>query len=335
MRRENGSGTVSLIDKKSKRRKPYVVKITTGWDIDMETQKVKPIRKTLGYVRTRKEGNIMLAEYFQRPYDLDNNNITFSSLYDKWFDYKKGTGLVESSYKRYIYARKHFNDIEMKTFKDITRDDLQRIVNSLTGKAETQKRVIHLYKQMHNFARGNNIPVGADVSLYVNVEKVQQSTLHKPFTNEEIDILWNNRDEIIDVILINIYTGCRPGELLKISEVHDDYFITGSKTDSGMNRVIPLNHKIKDIFHNTYNNHIFDKFDSQDIMYHYYKRHLNKLNLNHSPYDCRHTFATLMDKAKASDHCIKLIMGHKIEDITKRVYTHKVIEELIEAVNLI
>ena len=134
---------------------------------------------------------------------------------------------------------------------------------------------------------------------------------------------------------INIYTGCRPGELLKISEVHDDYFITGSKTESGMNRVIPLNHKIKDIFHNTYNNHIFDKFDSQDIMYHYYKRHLNKLNINHSPYDCRHTFATLMDKAKASDHCIKLIMGHKIEDITKRVYTHKVIEELIEAVNLI
>lgn len=335
MRRENGSGTVSLIDRNSKRRKPYVVKVTTGWDLDMETQKVKPIRKTLGYVRTRKEGNIMLAEYFQNPYDLDLNNINFADLYEKWFDYKKGSGLIEKSLKRYIFTRKHYDSIDMKQFKDITRDDLQRIVDSLSGKAETQRRVIQLYKQMYSFAKGNNIPVGADISMFVNLEKLHQSTLHQPFTEDEIQVLWNNRNEIVDIILINIYTGCRPGELLKISEVQEDYFITGSKTESGMNRVIPLNNKIKDIFHSAYNNKVFDKFDNQDIMYRYYKRQFAKLNMDHSPYDCRHTFATLMARAKADDHCTKLIMGHKVTDITKRVYTHKVIEELIEAVNLI
>jgi len=63
---------------------------------------------------------------------------------------------------------------------------------------------------------------------------------------------------------------------------------------------------------------------------------LTKLNLeNHSPYDTRHTFATLMAGANADDHCIKLIMGHHIADLTKRVYTHKVIDDLLKEVNKI
>ena len=71
-------------------------------------------------------------------------------------------------------------------------------------------------------------------------------------------------------------------------------------------------------------------------LYHREKKELRKLGLgSHSPYDCRHTFATLMSRAQADDHCIKLIMGHRIDDITKRVYTHKVIEDLIMEVNKI
>ncbi len=60
-----------------------------------------------------------------------------------------------------------------------------------------------------------------------------------------------------------------------------------------------------------------------------------QLDLDHKPHDCRHTFATLMDNAGANKVCIKRIMGHASTDITDKVYTHKDIEELKKAVDLI
>ena len=50
----------------------------------------------------------------------------------------------------------------------------------------------------------------------------------------------------------------------------------------------------------------------------------------------RHTFASLMDNAGANDVCIKLIMGHSMQnDTTKGTYTHKTLEELLTEVNKI
>lgn len=49
----------------------------------------------------------------------------------------------------------------------------------------------------------------------------------------------------------------------------------------------------------------------------------------------RHAFSSLMDSAGANKLCIKRIIGHASPDITDSVYTHKTIEELIEAIDLI
>lgn len=57
--------------------------------------------------------------------------------------------------------------------------------------------------------------------------------------------------------------------------------------------------------------------------------------MKHETHDCRHTFATLMDNAGANKVSIKRIMGHASSDITDRVYTHKDIEELRKAIDLI
>mgnify|MGYP000756323606 FL=1 len=45
------------------------------------------------------------------------------------------------------------------------------------------------------------------------------------------------------------------------------------------------------------------------------------LGTEHLPHDTRYTFATLMHNAKADDITPKKIMRHKIDDITKGVYT--------------
>lgn len=60
------------------------------------------------------------------------------------------------------------------------------------------------------------------------------------------------------------------------------------------------------------------------------------LNNSYKPHDCRHTFATLMNNAGANDVCTKLIRGHSFgNDITKGVYTHKSVTELLAEVNKI
>ena len=83
-----------------------------------------------------------------------------------------------------------------------------------------------------------------------------------------------------------------------------------------------------------YSNYRREKFDN--IM--------EKLRMKHNPHDCRHTFAGLMDSAggygagasaSANKLCIKRIMGHASQDITDDIYTHKTLEELIEAIDLI
>ncbi|MBP1968161.1 integrase [Virgibacillus natechei] len=62
---------------------------------------------------------------------------------------------------------------------------------------------------------------------------------------------------------------------------------------------------------------------------------MEDLEMNHKPHDCRHTFASLMDNAGANKISIKKIMGHASQGITDKVYTHKNIDELKKAIDLI
>ncbi len=57
--------------------------------------------------------------------------------------------------------------------------------------------------------------------------------------------------------------------------------------------------------------------------------------MQHLPHDGRHTFATFAEKNELKPLRIKLIMGHKITDITDGVYTHKSAAELVEEANKI
>lgn len=151
----------------------------------------------------------------------------------------------------------------------------------------------------------------------------------------------------MDTILIMIFTGLRIGELLILKPDYIDLnnrTITGGiKTDAGKNRIIPINHKIMPFIENRlsqnneylvindlggkmkYDNYYREKF--QPIM--------EQLNMKHKPHDCRHTFATLMSNSDANKTAIKKIIGHSSYVTTEKIYTHKDIEELRNAIDLI
>lgn len=60
---------------------------------------------------------------------------------------------------------------------------------------------------------------------------------------------------------------------------------------------------------------------------------MEQLGMKHKPYDCRHTFATLMNNADANKTSIKKIIGHSSFPTTETTYTHKDIEELKKAID--
>lgn len=80
--------------------------------------------------------------------------------------------------------------------------------------------------------------------VYSWVDPTEQ--IHSRYTNEEIATLWSKLYVInnVDLILITIYTGLRPTELLEITtdNVHLDeqYMIGGMKTEAGTDRTIPI-----------------------------------------------------------------------------------------------
>lgn len=174
--------------------------------------------------------------------------------------------------------------------------------------------------------------------------------IHDRYSDEEIKTLWSKLYEInnVDIILIMIYTGLRPTELLEIQtkNVHLDekYMVGGMKTEAGKDRIIPLNDKIIPLVKNRYdpnkkyliNNKFGNHYTYGTYMNGNFNTCMGKLKMKHLPHDGRHTFASLMDSAGANDVCIKLIMGHSMKnDTTKGTYTHKTLEELLAEVNKI
>ena len=171
----------------------------------------------------------------------------------------------------------------------------------------------------------------------------------RPFTPEELQILWQNSDDFtVKIALILCYTGLRPIELLKMknSDVHlaEKYMRGGVKTAAGKNRVIPIAEKILPFISEMYNpqNEFLITQSGKPIKYQNFLQKnwrkneiLKSLPAKHLPHDGRHTCATLMDDAEVPLKIRQLILGHSSKDITNRVYTHKTIQQLIDAINRI
>lgn len=76
-----------------------------------------------------------------------------------------------------------------------------------------------------------------------NVSTVAENKKQQvPYSNEEIAAIAKSKLPAAQVMQILLATGCRPNELFKAQteDCYDNYFISGSKTDAGKNRVIAV-----------------------------------------------------------------------------------------------
>lgn len=341
MKKANGNGSVSKLS--GIRRKPYIARVTLGWDESTGRQ----IRKTIGTYVTQKEAQKALIDYLDNPYDLDLSNILFKDVYKKWSRLKYPK-VSHSAILGYQSAYNNVEKLHNMKIKDIKARHLQEAIDNCSKGQATKKKIKFLFGQMFAYAMQNDI-ITKDYSEFVDIGKASEESKREPFSNKEIELLWKHIDDIefIDTILIMIYSGFRIGELLELETKNIDLInmtMTGGlKTEAGKNRLVPIHPKIFPLIEKRYNKdnqYLIINFKGKKMKYdNYYKEKfipiMEQLNMKHRPHDCRHTFATLLSNANANATAIKKMIGHESYATTEKIYTHKDIEELRKNVELI
>lgn len=341
---KNANGTGSIIKLSGKRRRPYAVKITTGYTIDG-----KQSRKIIGYYATRKDALNGLLEYNQNK-NIFISDITFKNVYDLWSKnhFEKITEKTAKSIE-YLYKTNLYKLNEYK-IKDIKLIELQSFINILKDSglsSGTLKQTKSILNMVFNYALKNEY-INKNMVEFLDLGKFKKVIERKIFTEEEIKILWDNEGQrYIDIILILIYTGLRVNELLTLENtqinIEERYIRTGSKTEAGKDRLIPINYKILPLilrYIKLNNKYLFQTNSGNHLIYSNYRPIFKKLMAElgfqeHTIHDTRHTFATLLSNADANKTAIKNIIGHSDYGITEKIYTHKDIEELKKAVDLL
>lgn len=275
MRSPSGYGSICKMS--GKRRNPFRVQITTGWEFMKDADgspildangepKMKRNRKTMGYFPTRQAAMIALAEYNKSPYNLDVSSVTWLDAWNNW-----GPAAIESAGKSLAPQLKKSHErceplYNMK-MKDIRKGHMQDILDSVSGMSGTvQARLKYVMVQTFKWALENDV-VTKDYSQFLTTNITEkEEALHFPFTTDEIKVLWDNVDERTAVIfgnhnkplhrtiqtfkamLVLIYTGMRVMELgeLKSSDVHlsERYVdLQGTKTPSAR-RIVPIHKDI-------------------------------------------------------------------------------------------
>ena len=271
--RSRGEGSVTF----DKRRKRYRARVTTGWELNQETGKAKQIIKTIGSnYKTKGEANAALAEYLKNPYDINNKDITFSQLYEIWFndfikDHESHRYRIKSGYN---YCTPLYN----KKFREISILDMKNCINNATrvverGKYKGEKKIAtpsckeamkYIFNHMYSYAIEARIVDRNYAKEFTLDKKVfQEKEVNRkekiPFTKEELETLWKASKFVpfADMIIYACYSGWRPGEIigLKIKDVNlnDEYIKGGIKTSAGKNRVVPIHPLVKPIVEKYYN----------------------------------------------------------------------------------
>lgn len=345
----NGYGTIYKM--KGRRSKPYRAMKTDKWIFDINTGKSKQIRFTIGYYATREEAMIALADFNENPYDIKTDNITFSEVYEKWSKNYFPTLSNPSSIRTVTAAYAYCNGLYDMRMKDIKVSHLEgTILNAQVGNS-TKSRIKSLFNMIYKYSVAHDI-VEKDYAavMFANGNPIKKERTKEavPFLQEEINTLWNNVDTLpfADMILIGIYSGWRPQELsiLQLNDIdlENGTMKGGLKTDAGKNRLVPIHPLIKPLIENRIadakklqSDYLFNDSNGQQGTYMTYDKYrkrfekvMKSLGFKHRPHETRHTFITKAKECNLDEYILKLIVGHSINDITEKVYTHRTIEQL-------
>jgi len=250
----------------------------------------------------------------------------------------------------------HFQDIKKIYVKDLTIQDMQRPVDRSDKSINNLRFYKILLNSLFEYAISQQlIPKEANLTSYIDLSNVSSGTKMKreAFSLQEIETLWGSldKDEYVSVVLMLIYSGLRINELLKLKKenvyLEDRYMITGSKTDAGRDRRVPIAEKVVRFYEywmrRSNNEYLISvrlhrkNKPVGDVTFRneYWKPLMAMLGMDHTPHDTRHTTAKLLATAEVDRRWVNQILGHAGSDLAESTYTNLEVKPLLTAINKI
>lgn len=334
MRNPNGYGCI--VDLGKNRRNRYAVRITDklASSVPCPDGLYRQKYKYLGYYPSIKEAKQALAEWNILRTPAHYIDITFAQAWERWCQ-RNLTDHTSSRYSSYTAAFNKCSAIHNCRMSELRLDELNAVMDSNSGASySTLSNIKIVMGFVFTWALENDV-ISKNYSDFVRIRDYKAVESHKAFKTEEIERLWADKLEY-SIILMYIYTGCRPSELTSLnkSDVHLDesyIYISKSKTKAGI-RYVPIADKVKPFF---------EYYMAQKgkkllpITYEKLRSYYCAKLPQHTPHDTRSTFVSLMTAAGVQEVIIQKIVGHAGGNVTRDVYTQLELKPLLDAVNMI
>lgn len=327
-KRANGTGTISKLS--GNRAKPW---------------QARRNNVSIGTFATRAEAQKAL----ERLTDADVSerfNFTFQQVHDHWLpEHERTIGTHGiSSYKS---AMKNCQELHDRTFRSLRTSDFQAVIIRLEqeGKSKsTCEKVLQLFGQLSGWAIRESIQQ-VNYARFCTIT-AKQKTAGKVLPVEAIKRLQECNEEAAKVALVLLATGCRGNELFTVplGNCCDRYFIGGSKTSAGRNRVVAVAPVGLEAYRQLLAKAkergaalLIDGYDGNRIYANYAKRDFRELAESlgieeFTPYDLRHTFATQAQRDGMDPQILRRQLGHADLKTTDKYYTHLEADDILQAV---
>ena len=349
----NGFGQISEL-KGQNLRKPFRAMITIG-----KTDEGKPICRLLqpeAYFSTYNDAYAALLNHNRNPYSIPEN-ITMNELFERWIqEHEQNVENTDVTKLCWRYCSEIYSvpvrDVRIQHIKACMDDGYIEVAGKIRKTSGPLKaKMKSMFNKMLDYAVKYEI-VEKNYARTFSLTKAEKRSAdevanpHFPLSRQEVAVLWENinKIEFIDMLLIQCYTGMRPKELIILETENIDMegktIKGGVKTEAGKNRIIPIHSKILELVKKWYDDainskrkHLFE-INGEPCEEWKYKRQFDKivselqLDKNHRPHDCRLFFVTTAKECGVDEYAIKYIVGHKINDVTEKIYTKRTIEWL-------
>lgn len=271
----------------------------------------------------------------------ERKSVTVAILWEQF--QQQLDSLSKSKRTAYNIAwRKIGKDIEYRNIDDFSVPDLQEITDKHGTSYYTKRDIKNLLSHLYKLAIRDDY-VDKNKAAYIQLPEL--NTEERVVLSEtEIATLWNdynqNHHRITAQMLVMLYTGIRPGELLSIrtENVHlDEQYMTGGiKTKKGKNRKIIIPDRLIPILEMMIaeGKAKIAHYSSADDFYEAWKNKRTELKIRPTitPYCCRHTYITMLTTLKVSPAMLQELAGHEDYDTTLE-YTHLSISDRLAEVN--
>lgn len=332
--RPNGSGTAY------RRGKTWTAQVTIGFKALDDERRMVPIRRTKGGFRTKKEALEYCATLLNDAGRSERRKEV--RLCDLWEIYER-TGLArlgESKRCAYRIAYEKLGDLR---YANIVSLDIGQLQGTIEGRsyytAKDIKTVLsHLYK-----IAGAQQYVQSNLADYMELPKLEESE-PVPFSAEEVKAFWeafHGGDTWVGYILLMIYTGMMPGELLKCEkrmiDLENRQIVgCGLKTSTRKSNAIVLADFLEPVVAALMELHGGRKLygANKDSFYATYYAKLAACGCRKlPPYSCRHTTGTAAAvDAQLALPVVQRIMRHARITTTQR-YIHPDRSDALAGVN--